>query len=70
MFQIVSLQGEKQLLEEALKQAEKETKDLAGLKSSLESQLEDMQVRRGVVWNIYVSDFLFVYPSHYCSLLS
>ncbi|NWS16301.1 CGNL1 protein, partial [Pachyramphus minor] len=36
---------EKQQLEEALKHAEKEAKELVVLKSALESQLEDMQVR-------------------------
>lgn len=45
MYQSVSLQEEKQQLQEALKHAEKEAKELVVLKSSLESELEDMQVR-------------------------
>lgn len=45
MYRIASLQKEKQQLEEALKHAEKEGKELLVLKAALESQLEDMQVR-------------------------
>jgi len=52
MYQILSLQEEKQQLEEALKCAEKEAEELVVLKRSLESQVEDMQVRTRAVWNI------------------
>ena len=52
MYHIVSLQEEKQQLEEALKHAEKEAKELVVLKRSLESQLENMQVSTRAIWNI------------------
>lgn len=52
MYQNISLQEEKQRLEEALKHAEKEAKELVVLKRSLEIQLEDMQVRIRAIWNI------------------
>lgn len=48
----MSLQEEKQQLEEALKHAEKQAKELLVLKKSLESQVEDMQVRMRAIWNI------------------
>lgn len=52
MFQIASLQEEKQQLEEALKHAETEGKEWLVLKAALESQLEDMQVRTRRIWII------------------
>lgn len=52
MYQVISLQEEKQQLEETLKHAEKEAKKLVVLKGSLESQLEDMQVRTRAFCNI------------------
>lgn len=52
MYQIVSLQEEKQQLDQALTHAEKEAKELVVLKKSLESRVEDMQVRTRAIWDI------------------
>lgn len=46
------MQDENQQLEEALKYAEKEAKELMALKTSLENQLENVQVRKRSIRNI------------------